>query len=122
MQNRTIVFLEDDEALRNYYSAVLEARGYTVVQDRNSRHITELFETHHPCLLISDLVMPDHEGIEGIFSIMGKFNVPVIAISSYPQYLHIAQPMVRMTLKKPINADELLHAVETVMAQEGAHP
>ena len=27
MQNRTIVFLEDDETLRNYYCAVLEARG-----------------------------------------------------------------------------------------------
>lgn len=119
MQNRTIVFLEDDDALRSYYSAVLEARGYTVVQDHNSQHLARLFETHHPCLLISDLVMPDHEGIEGIFSVMGKFKVPIIAISSYPQYLHIAQPMVRMTIKKPISAEELLHAVETVLEPKG---
>ncbi len=119
MQNRTIVFLEDDEALRNYYSVVLEARGFTVVQDGNSKRLAELLEIHRPCLLISDLVMPEHEGIEGIFKILGKYKVPIIAISSYPQYLQIAKSMVQLTIKKPVSAEELLTAVETVLAQEG---
>ncbi len=119
MQSRTIVFLEDDESLRTYYSTVLEAHGFTVIQDRNSKQIAGLLKEHQPCLLISDLVMPEHEGIEGIFSIMGKYKVPIIAISSYPQYLHIAKPMVRLTLKKPFSAEELLTAVNTVLDEEG---
>lgn len=119
MQNRTIVFLEDDEALRNYYSVVLEARGFTVVQDGNSKHLAGLLDIHRPCLLISDLVMPEHEGIEGILSILGKYKVPIIAISSYPQYLQIAKSMVQLTIQKPVSAEELLAAVETVLAREG---
>ena len=119
MQSKTIVFLQDDEALRSYYSAVLEAHGFTVVQDANSKRIADLVKLHQPCLLISDLVMPEHEGIEGILSLIGKFNVPIIAISSYQQYLQIAKPMVQATIRKPISAEELLTAVQTVLNREG---
>ena len=119
MQSQTIVFLEDDEALRSYYSAVLEANDFTVIQDCNSKRIAELVKLHQPCLLISDLVMPEHEGIEGILSLIGKFNVPIIAISSYQQYLQIAKPMVQATIRKPISAEELLTAVQTVLNREG---
>ncbi len=85
MKNKTILFLEDDETLRNYFSVALETQGYQVIQDSNSRKITALLEKHRPALLISDLVMPEHEGIEGIFSIIDKYPIPIIAISSFSQ-------------------------------------
>lgn len=118
MNNKTIVFLEDDEELRNYFSVALETQGYQVIQDGNSGKIAALLEKHRPALLISDLVMPEHEGIGGIFSIIEKYPIPIIAISSFAQYLQIAATVVTMTLRKPFSAEELVTAVESVLAKQ----
>jgi DNA-binding NtrC family response regulator len=118
MKNKTIVFLEDDEELRSYFSVALETQGYRVIQDCNSGKLTALLEKHRPALLISDLVMPEHEGIGGIFSIMDKYPIPIIAISSFSQYLQIAASVVTLTLRKPFSAEELITAVESVLAKQ----
>ena len=121
MAGNTILMLEDDQPLREYYSSRLEAQHYSVVQAENSKHIVELIEQHNPALIITDLVMPDHDGLEGIFKVIGNFHIPMIVLSAYPEFTQLSRPVVTATYIKPLSGDELIKAVENILGRE-AHP
>lgn len=115
MTEKTIVLLDDDELLRDLLQAGLEAAGYTVVAAADSADLPQLLEDHHADLLISDLVMPDHEGVEGIFEVRQQFDIPIIAISSYEQYLRVVESIVALTMKKPFTATQLVQQVRRLL-------
>lgn len=119
--NNTIILLEDDHYLSEVYRITLENRGYQVIHQDNSEGIVELIRHHFPALVITDLVMPEHDGMEGIFAILENCNIPVIAISAYEHYLEIARPVVSQIVQKPITADELVLVVERVLNMHNTH-
>lgn len=115
MAGHTLLLLEDDEPLREYYSLSLQAHHYEVIQADNSKDILKLVEHYHPALIVTDLVMPDHDGLEGIFNLIGMFNIPVIVLSAYPEFIQLAKPVVATTYVKPLSADDLIRAVEEIL-------
>ncbi len=59
-----ILLAEDEEAMRSYLARALENAGYEVVAvDRGTEAIPHL-QTSHFDLLLSDIVMPEMDGIE----------------------------------------------------------
>ena len=59
-----ILLAEDEEAMRTYLARALENAGYDVVAvDRGTAAIPFL-ETEHFDLLLTDIVMPEMDGIE----------------------------------------------------------
>ncbi|WP_057883994.1 cell cycle two-component system response regulator CpdR [Tsuneonella troitsensis] len=59
-----ILLAEDEEAMRTYLARALENAGYSVVAvDRGTEAIPHL-ESSHFDLLLSDIVMPEMDGIE----------------------------------------------------------
>ena len=59
-----ILLAEDDEAMRVYLGRALENAGYEVISvDRGTAALPYL-ETEHFDLLLSDIVMPEMDGIE----------------------------------------------------------
>ncbi|MCW8882542.1 MAG: response regulator [Sedimenticola sp.] len=116
MASNTILLLEDDQPLREYYSLNLEANNYEVIQAENSEQIIELIEKHQPALIITDLVMPDHDGLEGIFKLIGKYQIPVMVISAYPEFIQLSKPVVAATYLKPLSAEEFIRAVANLLA------
>ncbi len=111
----TIILLEDDPFLRELYSLHLSQAGYTMVSAASGRNIVALLAQHAPALVITDLIMPDHEGMEAIFQIRDHAEVPIIAISVNPDFLRMAAPLVDATLVKPFSGDELTLQVERVL-------
>lgn len=62
--SRRILLAEDEEAMRTYLTRALENAGYDVVSvDRGTAAVPEL-ESQHFDLLLSDIVMPEMDGIE----------------------------------------------------------
>lgn len=118
MTKKTIILMEDEKSLREFCSLVLEQQNFRVIQAENSRHIMELIEKHRPILIITDLVMPDHEGIEAIFKILDSYKLPIIAMSSNELYLSMVQSEVDAALQKPISAEKLISTVLKVLKQE----
>lgn len=115
MSEQTIILLDDDEDLCNYFGTFLESAGFTVITAGNSQDIVELVEKNQASLLISDLVMPDYEGMDGIFKILSRTKIPIIAISSYQQYLKMVESVVTASLHKPFSTQELLDCVHKVL-------
>ena len=59
-----ILLAEDDEAMRGYLARALENAGYQVVAVDRGTEAVPLLETRTFDLLLSDIVMPEMDGIE----------------------------------------------------------
>jgi len=113
--NETLVLLEDDRLLRDLYSLWLRNAGYVVFAQPSSQGILDLIDTHQPALIITDLVMPDFDGTEGIFKIIERHSIPIIAISSFPNYLSLVAEVVGATLDKPLTDSRLVGEVARLL-------
>ena len=59
-----ILLAEDEEAMRTYLARALENAGYDVVAVDRGTEALPLLESEHFDLLLSDIVMPEMDGIE----------------------------------------------------------
>ncbi|RGP40343.1 putative transcriptional regulator ycf27 [Altererythrobacter insulae] len=59
-----ILLAEDEEAMRTYLARALENAGYEVVSVDRGTSAIPLLENEHFDLLLSDIVMPEMDGIE----------------------------------------------------------
>src|ERR1700760_461838 len=77
-----MLIVDDDPTVRALVSALLEARGHSVVVARDGLAAMRIFEAEPIDLVVTDIVMPEQEGITTIGAIR-RLNqtVPIIAIS-----------------------------------------
>ncbi|MGE3690374.1 MAG: cell cycle two-component system response regulator CpdR [Novosphingobium sp.] len=59
-----ILLAEDDDAMRGYLARALEKAGYDVIAVDRGTEALPLLQTHDFDLLLSDIVMPEMDGIE----------------------------------------------------------
>lgn len=59
-----ILLAEDEEAMRDYLASALHNAGYDVVAVDRGTKAVPLLESQHFDLLLSDIVMPEMDGIE----------------------------------------------------------
>jgi DNA-binding response OmpR family regulator len=112
---QTIILLEDDELISALFKATLEHNGFQVISAPNSKDILILYQKYQPVLVITDLMMPDHEGMEGIFRLRQVSDIPVIAMSINIKFLKMSEDLVTLTLAKPFSAEFLLENVRQVL-------
>ena len=118
----TILLIDDDEALRNVTAEILMEAGYTVDDAPDGKSGLELYRTGHHDVIITDIAMPDMDGLELIMSLSRTTPKPrIIAMSGDSQfsesvYLPTARQLgVQTTIGKPIRAEALLQAVAKVL-------
>ncbi len=116
MAKNTIILLEDDIVLRQLYALVLTDAGYEIIEDDSSKDILKLIKNKQPALIISDLYMPGHDGVEGILEAISQYNIPIIAISADKEHLNTISFLVSKTLEKPFLALELVTEVKKLLA------
>lgn len=111
--------MDDDPVVRTALSTVLSEAGYQVIEAPDGRDAISICTRQRIDLLITDLVMPEQEGIDTIRQF--KKLAPeskIIAISGAidPTFLYVAGKMgAQLVLHKPIRASELLAAVQKVI-------
>ena len=119
--SRRILIVDDDAAVRKVLQSILESAGHQVEAATNGREAVSRIALGGIDLIITDLVMPEQEGIETIKQLRAEYpSVKVIAISGAfgGDYLQIANFMgAHGTLAKPVRVDTVLTAVETVFAE-----
>ena len=119
-----ILVVDDDEQIRELIDSMLTAYGYETTLANNGQLATQAYREQPFDLVITDLVMPDMEGIELIQKLRAiNQDVTIIAISGgfsgiSDTYLKTAKFLgAKYTLPKPFKLDELLNVVSTALEQ-----
>ncbi|VGO19810.1 response regulator [Pontiella sulfatireligans] len=117
-----ILIIDDDETIRNVFKRFLAGKGHVVEVASNGREGLRLIEAEMPELVITDIMMPETDGLEVVMAVRGKCEtVPIIAISggmhAMPMdFLPMAKKFgARKVLYKPVELDDLLAAVDEVL-------
>ena len=117
-----LLIIDDDRRVRDTIKLVMEAAGYTLDFATNGREGLARFAAFQPDLVITDILMPEKEGIATITELR-KLNskVPIIAMSGGGRvgnmdFLKVAQKMgATRTVSKPFDPDELIETVASLL-------
>lgn len=121
-----ILVVDDDPAMRRATSRALEAAGHIVAVHPNGRGAVRDIEKEPPDLLITDIFMPEMEGLETIRAARARQpTLPIIAMSGFAfeerDYLGIAEKFGAVaSLRKPFRPAELIDLVNRLLATPDA--
>lgn len=118
-----VLVIDDDSLIRMACNNVLKKNGYQVLLAENGNEGIDIFKTESPALVITDMLMPDKEGLETI-SDLRKINpaAKIIAMSGggatqNMSFLELAQKIgAQSILNKPFKPDDLLKIVQETLA------
>jgi two-component system response regulator (stage 0 sporulation protein F) len=118
----TILLVDDDDPLRTVLRINLTKWGHRVVEARNGKLALALVQQEVPDMVVTDLVMPEMEGLEFIRELRRtRPEVKIIAMSgggrlSATGYLKMAKAMgARQVLAKPFAIEELKLGIESML-------
>ncbi len=121
-----ILIIEDDTLTREWLESLLSRNGYLVDSATNGKEGVELFRVNPADLVITDIVMPEKDGIETITDLRRSYpGVKVIAISGGERrpegvsrnYLHSAKLLgANRAMQKPVANEDLLAAVRELLS------
>jgi CheY-like chemotaxis protein len=78
----TVLVIDDNEDIRALLRRVLEREGYSVSEASDGMAGTRLYRSQPADVIITDIVMPDQEGIQTIMELLRDFPAAkIIAIS-----------------------------------------
>jgi two-component system, response regulator PdtaR len=79
-----IAVADDEPDMQDYFQTILPGLGHQVVAVAgNGRELVEACRVHKPDLVITDIKMPDMDGIEAATLISRNGPIPVILVSAY---------------------------------------
>jgi len=124
-----ILIIDDEEGLRRMLVQMLERCGYEVVEAGNGRDGLERLRGGRFDLVVTDLIMPEQEGLETIMSIRQEFpGMKIVAMSGGARmsgfdFLPAARGLGAVAaLKKPFGRDEFLDTVKRFAGVAAAEP
>ena len=110
MKNKSVLIIDDDEAIRLSLQTVLEKENYTVFVAENGQEGLEILANiPEPCLILLDLMMPILDGWEFLDARQkdeSLSKIPVVVISAFGD--QAKKIKADGFLKKPIDIDVLL--------------
>ena len=83
---KTILIVEDNDLKMKHFHALLETRGYNVLQARDGMEGLRLAREHHPDLIIMDIQLPGVSGLVVAKSIKDDEklkDIPIIAVTAF---------------------------------------
>lgn len=116
-----ILIIDDDDTLRGIIVKSLTHAGHEVTHTNNGRKGVELFRAQPTDLVITDMVMPEQEGMETIKILHRDFpDLRIIAMSGgldgSQLYLDLTRRLgAAYTLEKPFTLQQLKEAIATVL-------
>jgi len=117
---KRILVVDDDAGVRDVLKSMLEMAGYSVSVAENGKEAMRALRVEGADLILTDLVMPEQEGIETIKALRQEYpHLRVIAMSGAfgGDYLRIAAYLgAHGTLAKPIQMEALLKLVANVLS------
>lgn len=119
-----ILVIDDNTSMREALCEMLRQAGHEAVDIASGRLAVQVHRSQPVDLIITDIFMPDTDGLEVIFNFRRDFpEVKIIAVSGggsrgMVELLAVARKMgAQRAFMKPFSWDELLAAVEELLAE-----
>ena len=124
MKSGHILLVDDDQAIRTVVSEALRREGHVVVAAGSVAEQTAQLESFAPDILITDVVLPDGNGLDNVPELLARWpDLPIIVLSAQ----NTLSTAVRATeqgafeyLPKPFDLDELCRAVRDGLRRKQA--
>lgn len=114
-----ILVIGSEEALRRLIARILRGESHTVREAADGKEAVAHFDARTPALLVTDIVLAAHDGIETIIELRREMpDIPILAIVGGREGV---DPRLSRgggavgSLGKPFSADELLGAVTRLL-------
>lgn len=114
-----ILIVDDDDMLRTYVKELLKLNNYKVSEAANGKLGLKEFCENQPDLVITDIIMPEMEGISFIRKLREQnSDIPIIAMTGnvhghMEEYLDISSKLgADEILRKPIESKTFLETIE----------
>jgi DNA-binding response OmpR family regulator len=105
-----ILVIDDDGDIRSLVTNILDAAGHRTREASNGDDGMALCRARRPMLVITDIVMPEKEGLELIRDLSREMpDVPAVYLRAAALFGAVA------LLSKPFEPEELLRAVEAAL-------
>jgi DNA-binding NtrC family response regulator len=119
---KKILLVDDESAIRSMVRAVLVQNNRSFAEAANGTEAQALLESESFDLVISDVIMPDCDGIELVMAIRRKLpDIPVVVMSgggrvNASHYLDLAGKLGAMSVfEKPFNTADLRSKVIEIL-------
>jgi CheY-like chemotaxis protein len=77
-----ILIVDDDQQVRELLSTLLTRKGFEIAEALNGREAIEYCNSRIPDLVLTDIIMPEKEGLSTIRELKAKYpSLKIIAIS-----------------------------------------
>ncbi len=118
-----ILVIDDDTQFRSMIRTLLERQGHDVLEAPDGEAGIRLFEDQGADLIVTDIVMPNKEGLETIMELRRKVPRPkIIAVSGGGRigpesYLQLAEKFGAVKVfSKPFDLKAFLQAVQEALS------
>ncbi len=120
---KKILIIDDEPPIPKMLKKLLEKNSYQVLEASDGKQGIESYKEHDPDLIITDLIMPEKEGLETIGQLKKlNPNVKIVAISGGgvndpKMYLHLAENLGAIkAFSKPIDNEILISAIKEILS------
>ena len=119
-----ILVIDDEPDIRTLFSRFLARAGYSVEDAEDGEKGMNVMHNKPIDLVITDIIMPNKEGVETILELRAKYpDVKIIAMSGGGRNIAAEDALgfvenlgVFETFQKPFDRHEVLEAVEAALA------
>lgn len=125
MPSYSILVVDDEPELRELILLILRQAGHHVVGAADGAEGTVAIASQAFDIVMTDLIMPERDGLEFISEIRARYpDIRIIAMSggghiARDSYLRIAQGFgAHAVLEKPFENKEVFSAIETALANQ----
>jgi len=119
-QKKTILIMDDDLALQTVLEIALRDAGYEVILANDGQEGIEKLTTLNPNLVISDIMMPQMDGVETFQRIKEQLQdngIPIFimtALTRKPWFADL-EAEGAVIIQKPFEIDQLLGLVQDML-------
>lgn len=111
-----ILIVDDEQTIRQLVRSILTRAGYDVVEAASAEEALELMQSQAPELLLTDIVMPNMNGLALAARAHHLYHkVPVMFMSGFASNYE-DELSGSVCLRKPFTPGQLLTAVQDVLA------
>jgi two-component system chemotaxis sensor kinase CheA len=115
---RTVLIVEDEWAIADWLSDLLQEQNYRVLVASNGRRALEILKDTRPDIVLTDFMMPVMDGA-GLLKAMrsdGLHEIPAIVMSSLPAATIAERAQgYQAFLRKPFSEDELRAVLDRLL-------